>query len=174
LRQQNEIDLLIKGGNQRFKTFLNEYQIPKNEKFDYKYIIKASDYYRKMIKSELKNEDFIEEKPNFIEGLKIINSTSNKDLSKLIFLNYLCIFVYFTLKAIDNTNIICSNNRGEDCEQDLTHHGILEKLFGQCLICIEKIRNKYFCVITKICNPEIKQKLYDKGVVLLEILKNVS
>lgn len=45
-------------------------------------MIKASEYYRKMIKSELKNEDFHDEKPNLNEGVRMINSSSNKDLSK--------------------------------------------------------------------------------------------
>lgn len=84
LRQQNEIDLLKKTGNKSFKKFLNEYNIPKNSKFELKYKIKASDYYRKMIMKLNKNENIIEEKPDYEDGLLFIDSYSKIDLSIFI------------------------------------------------------------------------------------------
>jgi len=41
-------------------------------------MIKASDYYRKMLKLELKNEKVIEEKPDLISGLEMMDIISNK------------------------------------------------------------------------------------------------
>lgn len=64
--------LLNLGGNKRFKEFLLEYQVPKNAVFEFKYMIKASEYYRQLLKAELKS-DSITEKPDLIEGLEMMD-----------------------------------------------------------------------------------------------------
>ena len=45
----NQINFLSKGGNKRFKDLMNEYKIPSNAGPDFKYLIAATNYYRKLV-----------------------------------------------------------------------------------------------------------------------------
>ena len=83
-REENQIEMLKIGGNKRFQDFLEFYQVPKNALFDYKYMIKASDYYRRMLKAQLKKENFYEEKPDLISGLEMIDFSVNKIISNYL------------------------------------------------------------------------------------------
>ncbi len=51
-------------------------------------MIKASDYYRKSLKKELKNEIFNEEKPDLIHGLEMMDFINDQGLG-IYFYNYL-------------------------------------------------------------------------------------
>ena len=66
-----QIDFLKRGGNKRFRDFLEEFKVPNNATMDFKYMIRASDYYRKLLKAEVYTEDppF---KPDIIAGLEML------------------------------------------------------------------------------------------------------
>lgn len=70
--EDNELLYLKLGGNKRFRDFLNEFQVPQNTIIEFKYMIRASDYYRRLLKSEVNKEDepF---KPDIIAGLEILD-----------------------------------------------------------------------------------------------------
>ncbi len=82
-----QIELIKRGGNLRFREFLDEFKVPNNATMDFKYMIRASDYYRKLLKSEVNQSDppF---KPDIIAGLEMldygINSSANFDNSRPI------------------------------------------------------------------------------------------
>jgi len=69
---ENQIEYLKRRGNKRFHEFLNEFQVPDKATKDFKYMIRASDYYRKLLKSEVYAIDppF---KPDIISGLELID-----------------------------------------------------------------------------------------------------
>lgn len=46
---ENQINFLSKGGNKRFKDLMTEYKIPDNAGPDFKYLIAATNYYRKLV-----------------------------------------------------------------------------------------------------------------------------
>ena len=90
---EKQILFLKKGGNEKFKNFLIEYNITSNNSIDEKYKSKASDYYRKNLRNEVEkelnpnfiiNEELI--KPDKTIGIEIIdyskisNNSSNDDL----------------------------------------------------------------------------------------------
>jgi len=64
-----EINLILQGGNKRLNDFLIQYKIPKNS--ENKYFLYALDYYRKLLRSESFGEDF-PEKPDSVSAFKII------------------------------------------------------------------------------------------------------
>ena len=74
-----QILYLSKGGNDKFKKNLTDYQIPLDSQIDLKYKSKASDYYRKYLKNEVEkssNKDYKEEeiiKPSLDESKEIID-----------------------------------------------------------------------------------------------------
>ena len=53
---EKQILFLKKGGNEKFKNFLIEYNITSNNSIDEKYKSKASDYYRKNLRNEVEKE----------------------------------------------------------------------------------------------------------------------
>ena len=53
---EKQILFLKKGGNEKLKNFLNEYNITSNNSIDEKYKSKASDYYRKNLRNEVEKE----------------------------------------------------------------------------------------------------------------------
>ena len=77
------MEFLKLGGNRRFKDFLKEYKVPENAMSDYKYMIRATDYYRNLLKSEAKKTDLNYEKPDLVNGLEILNSKSNDKNGKI-------------------------------------------------------------------------------------------
>jgi len=77
---------LKRGGNTRFKDFLKDYKVPNNALVDYKYLIRAADYYRKMLKAEVKRENFDIEKPDLVSGLELLNIFANSNNYKSNFL----------------------------------------------------------------------------------------
>ena len=74
-----QIFYLSKGGNEKFKKFLSEYQIDSKSQIDLKYKSKAADYYRKSLKNEIEkttDKDYKEIeliKPSLEEGKEIID-----------------------------------------------------------------------------------------------------
>lgn len=76
-RDENQIEYLKRGGNKRFKDFLKDYKVPDNALVDYKYLIRAADYYRKILRAEVKGEKFNVEKPDLVNGLELLNLNSN-------------------------------------------------------------------------------------------------
>jgi len=56
---------------------LKDYKVPENALIDYKYLIRASNYYRDMLKAEVKGEPFILQKPDLVSGLEILNMNTN-------------------------------------------------------------------------------------------------
>ena len=74
-----QILYLSKGGNEKFKKFLSEYQIDSKSQIDLKYKSKAADYYRKSLKNEIEkttDNDYKEIeliKPSLEEGKEIID-----------------------------------------------------------------------------------------------------
>ena len=74
-----QILYLSKGGNEKFKKFLSEYQIDSKSQIDLKYKSKAADYYRKSLKNEIEkttDKDYKEIeliKPSLEEGKEIID-----------------------------------------------------------------------------------------------------
>lgn len=45
----NQISFLVKGGNKRFNDLMVEYNVPKNAGPEFKYLIAATNYYRKLV-----------------------------------------------------------------------------------------------------------------------------
>lgn len=95
---ENHIELLRKGGNKRFRDFLDEFRVPNNAEMDFKYMIRASDYYRKLLKCEVNG---IEPpyKPDIISGLEMLDYGVNPNFS------------------IDNSRPITSNYNQTNKEQ---------------------------------------------------------
>ena len=79
-----QILYLSKGGNNRFKMNLIEFQIDQNIPNEKKYKSKAADYYRKYLKNEVEktyNKNYIPieiTKPNISEGKELINIKENE------------------------------------------------------------------------------------------------
>ena len=80
-----QIHYLSKGGNEKFKKNLSEYNIEPNTQIDLKYKSKAADYYRKLLKNEVEktidsNYKEIEIiKPSLEEGKEIIDIKKGKE-----------------------------------------------------------------------------------------------
>ena len=51
---------------------------------DFKYLIRATEYYRNLIKSEVKKTEMIMEKPDLINGLEMLNPKSIDQISKYL------------------------------------------------------------------------------------------
>lgn len=75
-----QIELLRRGGNLRFRKFLDDYKVPNNATMDFKYMIRATDYYRKLLKSEGDNSD-PPIKPDIISGLEMLEYGINPNPS---------------------------------------------------------------------------------------------
>jgi len=73
---EDEINLILQGGNKRLNDFLLQYKIPKNS--ENKYFLYALDYYRKLLRSEAFGEDF-PEKPDSVSAFKIIQINNNEE-----------------------------------------------------------------------------------------------
>ena len=86
----NQILYLSKGGNNKFKQNLSEYNIPPNLQIDLKYKSKAADYYRKLLKNEVEkisNKKYYKEteiiKPKLEEGKEIIELKKDQKVNNL-------------------------------------------------------------------------------------------
>ena len=78
----DEINLILQGGNKRLNDFLIQYKIPKNS--ENKYCLYALDYYRKLLRSECFGEDF-PEKPDSVSAFKVIEikeEVKNEEVKK--------------------------------------------------------------------------------------------
>lgn len=79
----NQIELMKIGGNERLKNFIKEYDINNDMSIEKKYKLIALDYYRKMLHYEIYGGELID-KPNKEEGLKEINLIkSQNDIDKI-------------------------------------------------------------------------------------------
>ena len=84
---EDEINLILQGGNKRLNDFLIQYKIPKNS--ENKYFLYALDYYRKLLRSECFGEDF-PEKPDSVSAFKVIEineEVKNNEVKKNNLLN---------------------------------------------------------------------------------------
>jgi len=72
----NQIAFLQKGGNQRFKNLMKEYNVPDNAGPEFKYLISATNYYRKLLRSEVTGEA-APVKPDTIMGLELLDFGNN-------------------------------------------------------------------------------------------------
>jgi len=76
----SQIKTLKIGGNLRLKNFLNEYIVPEKSDPEFKYFIKATDYYRKLLKFEASGEGS-PEKPELLIGLESILTNNTPEES---------------------------------------------------------------------------------------------
>lgn len=109
-------------------------------KFEQKYNMKASEFYRKKLKAELNNEKLMEKEPEISEGIKFKNFENNKDLS--IFKFYLRLKLIFI--DIDNSNLICSlNNPNENNDkfEDQEQRGCLNKISNMFFYTTDSIKS---------------------------------
>ena len=81
-----EISLLKLGGNQRFKTLINEYGITDDQNKQLKYQLKIADYHRKLLLAERNKDNSPDEyqnvlnsKPNPEVGLQLLESVTNSN-----------------------------------------------------------------------------------------------
>lgn len=65
------MDFLKKGGNKRFKEFLREYNVPDNATMDFKYMIRASSWYRKRLAADVQGRE-VEDRPDKVSGLEML------------------------------------------------------------------------------------------------------
>ena len=80
----NQINLMKISGNERLKKFFEEYNINDDFNIERKYKLIATDYYRKMLHSEIYGDKLLIKKPNLEEGLKEINLIkSQNDIDKI-------------------------------------------------------------------------------------------
>lgn len=73
---ENELNLMIIGGNLKFKNFLENYHYPKDYTNEQKYFSKAVSYYREMLFFQLTNS-LIKEAPIDEEGIQIEYENNN-------------------------------------------------------------------------------------------------
>lgn len=87
----NQINLMKISGNERLKKFFEEYLINDDFNIERKYKLIATDYYRKMLHSEIYGDKLLIKKPNLEEGLKEINLIkSQNDIDKINNDNFIC------------------------------------------------------------------------------------
>ena len=74
----NQIEMMKAGGNKRLKELMSEFGIPLDMKAETKYRLKALDYYRKMLRAEVLDEE-PPEKPDIVSAFKTIESNKKID-----------------------------------------------------------------------------------------------
>jgi len=72
----NHINFLMEGGNKRFRDIMKEFRVPDNAGPEFKYMISAAIYYRKLLRSEVTGEP-APEKPDQINGLELFDFGNN-------------------------------------------------------------------------------------------------
>ena len=84
-----EINLLKIGGNFRFKTLMNEYGISSEQNKEFKYHLKITDYYRKLLLAELNKENnpneyqtLLDNKPTAEIGLQLMESVTVESIQQ--------------------------------------------------------------------------------------------
>ena len=138
--EDQQIEYLRHGGNQRFRAFLDEFKVPDNATMDFKYMIRASDYYRKLLKCEV-NAIEPPYRPDIIAGLEMLEYGVNPSFS------------------IDNSTPITSGNYRENPKQT----GFMQSLgsyWGKAKIGMQKTADK---VGSKLKEMEIGDKLKTTG-----------
>ena len=77
----NQIEMMKAGGNKRLKDLMSEFGIPLDMKAETKYRLKALDYYRKLLRAEVLDEE-PPEKPDIVSAFeKIENIKRNEDVN---------------------------------------------------------------------------------------------
>ena len=147
-----QILYISKGGNDKFKKNLSDYQIPLESTIELKYKSKASDYYRKFLKNEVEktsNKDYKEEeiiKPNLEEGKEILDIKKGQS-------------------EVNNTNVIGKYNEPKKEEGFLS-------VFGSFLNSVKQTAGDVAGKITKeIDNLKIKDKLKEAGDTVVDYAK---
>jgi len=137
------------GGNRRFREFLEEFQVPYNATMDFKYMIRASEYYRRLLKSEVNNEDppF---KPDIIAGLEMLDYGINHGTN------------------ISNSSPICSN---PPILEKSHKPGFFDKMGSLFYNAKDKVKTTANNLGTKIKEMELGDKLKSTGDKTLAIMK---
>jgi hypothetical protein len=145
---EKQIEYLIRGGNKRLREFLYEFQVPDNATMDFKYMIRASDYYRKLLKSEVYNNES-PYRPDLISGLEMIDYGINANPN------------------FDNQTPICSSNyipkHINSNKESNIQKGFFGKVGGFLNLAKDKVNSTASIVGTKIKGMEIGEKLKAAG-----------
>jgi hypothetical protein len=96
IRDEEQLLYLRNGGNRRFKDFLTSYNVPENATLDFKYMIRASAWYRKKLVSEISGLS-VEQAPDKVTGLEMLDYGMNSHPS-----------IYSNNIAFDNSTFIGS------------------------------------------------------------------
>ena len=147
-----QILYLSKGGNEKFKKFLSEYQIDSKTQTDLKYKSKAADYYRKFLKNEIEktsDKDYKEIeliKPSLEEGKDIIDIKKGQE-------------------EVNNTNVIGAYN---EPKKEESFFGVMGSFFNN----VKKTAGEVAGKITKeIDDLKIGDKLKETGESIVGIAK---
>ena len=150
-----QILFLKKGGNEKFKKFLCEYDINEKSSIDLKYKSKAANYYRINLKNEIEKElnpNFIYEeiiKPDKKTGIEILEIKSNSN-------------------EISNDDLISSSNNNNIELQDesfLSFMGNIIKTTGSLIL--EKTKD----LSKNLEEMNISEKLKDTGIGAINLLQ---
>ena len=80
--ENDEIKILKIGGNYRFNNLINEYNIPlTKENQEYKYYTKIAEYYRNVLKEEVKGNSVLFNRPSLKDGIKKIDIEEDENLN---------------------------------------------------------------------------------------------
>jgi hypothetical protein len=147
--------MLKKGGNKRFSEFLNEYKVPDNATMDFKYMIRASDFYRKLLKAEVYQGEYTQKvpfKPDIISGLEMIDYGVNAEP-----------------KHFENSNPIMSSQ--PQTTKNSNSNTFFGKVNSYWSVAKEKAYETANTVGNKIKEMEIKDKLKVTGEKAYDLIK---
>jgi hypothetical protein len=148
---------LRQGGNRRFRDFLNSYNVPENATMDFKYMIRASNWYRRKLGSEISGLS-IETAPDKISGLEMLEFNINPSPS---------IFLYKI--AFDNSSPICS-----DLPRPEKKGGFFDKMSNF----FDKAKDQVGVAVKKVGEKvkemEIGDKLKSTGEKTIDIMKTAG
>ena len=170
----SQLKKLFIGGNNRFLSNLEDYEIiSKNnyislnsDKIKKKYMYLASEYYRKLLNSELSmNEE--PEKPNKSDGQRlleenkvVIDNTRSSDIDPEKELNY-----------EDNDN---SNKNNNENEEGTKKKGLFSKVGSLFTATSNKVKNAVKATGEKFDKMEIKEKLKETGNKTVNAMKDAG
>lgn len=145
-----QIEFLEKGGNKRFRELLNEYKVPDNATMDFKYMIRASDYYRQLLKSEVENLD-PPIKPDPILGLEMLEYGNYQNVD------------------FNNQTPICSSQVEKEKPKNF-----FDKVGGFFNVAKEQIKTTANNVAEKVKEYEIPEKLKETGQKSFDFAKSTG
>jgi len=140
---EDEINLILQGGNKRLNDFLIQYKIPKNS--ENKYFLYALDYYRKLLRSESFGEDF-PEKPDSVSAFKIIEineEIKNEEVKKNNFLNKFGNFIKNKANSIKKKINEIKEKRDKTEENGNKNESLYKKTTNKIGIKIKNLVNEF-------------------------------